>query len=118
VQLPGILPGFVFGDINLPGPLVRGGSRTVEETVEWLDPIVGFRVSGDVTNRIALFALGDIGGWGVGTASELTWQGMIGGSFDSERWSLTAAYRALGGTATARSATRFSTARFGAVFRF
>jgi hypothetical protein len=120
VELPGILPGFALGDINLPGPLVRGGSRTVEQTVEWLDPIVGFRVSGDVTQRISLFALGDIGGWGVGTASELTWQGMIGGSFDfSEHWSLTAAYRALGvNRGTAIHNTILYGPQFGAVFRF
>lgn len=120
VSLPGILPGFVLGDITLPGPLVRGGSRTVEDTVDWLDPIVGFRVSGDVTKCFSLFALGDIGGWGVGTASDLTWQGMIGGSFDlSEHWSLTAAYRALGvNRDSAIRNTILYGPQFGAVFRF
>ena len=120
VSLPGILPGLDFGDISLPGPLVGGGSQTVEDTVDWLDPIVGFRVSGDVTKRISLFALGDIGGWGVGTASDLTWQGMIGGSFDlSEHWSLTAAYRALGvNRDTAIRNTILYGPQFGAVFRF
>jgi len=93
----------------------------VEDTVDWLDPIVGFRVSGDVTKRISLFALGDIGGWGVGTASDLTWQGMIGGSFDlSEHWSLTAAYRAARRESRhPRSETRsWYGPQFGAVFRF
>jgi hypothetical protein len=120
VSLPGILPGVDFGDIALPGPLLSGGSRTVEETVDWLDPIVGFRVSADVTDRISLMALGDIGGWGVGTASELTWQGMIGGSFDlSEHWSLTAAYRALGvNRDSAIKNTILYGPQFGAVFRF
>ena len=120
VQLPGILPRFDFGDIQLPGRLLRGGSRTVEKTVDWLDPIVGFRVSADVTDRISLMALGDIGGWSAGTASDLTWQGMIGGSFDlSEHWSLTAAYRALGvNRGTAIKNTILYGPQFGAVFRF
>ena len=120
VTLPGILPGIDFGDIRLPGPLVRGGSRTVEDTVDWVDPIVGFRVSADVTDRISLMALGDIGGWSAGTASSLTWQGMLGGSFDlSEHWSLTAAYRALGlNRDTAIRNTILYGPQFGAVFRF
>lgn len=120
VQLPGILPGFDFGDIELPGPLVRGGSRTVEETVDWLDPIVGFRVRGDLTKCFSLFALGDIGGWGVGTASDLTWQGMLGASFRlSDHWSLTAAYRALGvNRENAIRDTILYGPQFGAVFRF
>ena len=120
VSRPDILPGLDFGDIELTGPLLRGGSQDVEETVDWLDPIVGFRVSADVTDRISLMALGDIGGWSAGTASELTWQGMIGASFDlSEHWSLTAAYRALGvNRDTAISNTILYGPQFGAVFRF
>lgn len=121
VQLPGVLPGFDLGDVRLPGrALVQGGSRTVEDTVDWLDPIVGFRVSADVTDRISLMALGDIGGWSAGTASSLTWQGMLGGSFDlSEHWSLTAAYRALGlNRGTAIRNTILYGPQFGAVFRF
>jgi hypothetical protein len=97
VQPPGILPGHDFGNIKLPGAILNGTSNTAEDNVDWLDPLVGFRLSGDVTDRISLFMLGDIGGWGVGTASNLTWQGMIGGSFAlSESWLLTGAYRAIG----------------------
>ena len=121
VQPPGLLPNVDFGDIRLPGrALVQGGSRTVEDTVDWLDPIVGFRVSADVTDRISLMALGDIGGWSAGTASSLTWQGMLGGSFDlSEHWSITAAYRALGlNRGTAIRNTILYGPQFGAVFRF
>jgi hypothetical protein len=121
VQPPGLLPNLDFGDIKLPGrALVQGGSKSVEDTVDWVDPIVGFRVSADVTDRISLMALGDIGGWGTGTASSLTWQGMLGGSFDlSEHWSLTAAYRALGlNRGTAIRNTILYGPQFGAVFRF
>lgn len=97
VTLPGVLPGADFGHIKVPGYLVRGGKRVVEDTTSWFDPIVGFRVSANVTDRISLSLLGDIGGWGIGTASDLTWQGMIGGSYAlGEHWSLTAAYRAIG----------------------
>ena len=97
VQPPGILPPIDFGKTKLPGAFINGSSNTAQDNVDWLDPIVGFRLSGDVTDRLSLFMLGDIGGWGVGTASNLTWQGMLGGSFDiSDHWALTAAYRAIG----------------------
>lgn len=120
VPLPGILPDLDFGDVKLPGIAANGASRTVQETVDWVDPIVGFRVSGDVTRRFSLFMLGDIGGWGIGDASDLTWQGMIGGSFDlSESWSLTAAYRALGvNRDTAIRNTILYGPQIGAIFRF
>ncbi len=118
--LPGILPKFDFGKIKLPGIVANGASRTVEETVDWFDPIVGFRASADLTDRFSVFMLGDIGGWGVGTASDLTWQGMLGGSFDlSESWSLTASYRALGvNRDNAIKNTILYGPQFGAVYRF
>ena len=91
------VPHSISATTKLPGGLIRGSSNTAQDNVDWLDPLVGFRLSGDVTDRLSLFMLGDIGGWGAGTASNLTWQGMIGGSFDiSDHWELTAAYRAIG----------------------
>ncbi len=120
VPLPGVLPDLGFGRVKLRGALVNGASRSVEETVDWLDPIVGFRVGGDVTDRISLYLLGDIGGWGVGTASDLTWQGVLGGSFNlSEHWSLTGAYRALGvNRDSAIRNTILYGPQFGAIYRF
>jgi hypothetical protein len=97
VSLPGILPGLDFGDVELPGPFLRGTDRVVEDTVQWVDPIVGFRVRGDATDRLSLWLLGDIGGWGWGDASDLTWQGVLGAAYElSDHWSATAAYRAVG----------------------
>ena len=96
--LPGILPRLDLGNVTLPGALLGGGHTDVENSVTWVDPIVGFRVRGDVTNRWSLFAIGDIGGWSAfGESSDLTWQGMLGSRFDiTDHLSVEGGYRALG----------------------
>jgi hypothetical protein len=120
VALPGILPDFDFGHHQkLPGTFLNGTRRWAEDTVDWYDPIVGFRVGAQVCKGLSLSLLGDIGGWGVG--SDLTWQGLFNIQYDfSEHWGVTAAYRAIG--------LRFSDSplqseimygpQFGVVFRF
>jgi hypothetical protein len=121
VTLPGILPNFDFGHrLKLPGALlVNGTHRHFEETTDWYDPIVGFRVGARVCKGLTLSLLGDIGGWGVG--SDLTWQGLFNIQYDfSEHWGATLAYRAIG--------LRFSDSplqseimygpQFGVVYRF
>ena len=47
---------------------------SVSSSETWVDPVVGLRLSSDVTPRWNLRAVGDIGGFGV--SSELTWQAM------------------------------------------
>lgn len=85
------------GRVHFPGEVLRNGAdRSVQDTVDWVDPLVGLRVTAGVTRRWSVFALGDVGGWDVGSASDLTWQAMGGSYFAlSERWLLTAAYRAV-----------------------
>ena len=97
VTLPGILPDFDLGHVKLPGVLLRGTHRRFEETFDWFDPIVGFRVGVDVTRNFSISLLGDIGGWGIGDASDLTWQGFLNLQYDfSDHWGATLAYRAIG----------------------
>jgi opacity protein-like surface antigen len=77
--------------------LRNGTDRSVQNTVDWVDPIVGARIGADLTKRWSLFVLGDVGGWSIGNASELTWQAMLGSQFQlSERWGIQTGYRALG----------------------
>jgi len=75
---PGVLPGF-----------------KVDQSKSWVDPIVGVRLGVQLADRLFFRALGDVGGFGVG--SDLTWQAFagLGYRFDP-RWSVTAGYRALG----------------------
>jgi opacity protein-like surface antigen len=75
---PGLLPGV-----------------TVDQSKSWVDPIVGLRLGAQLTDKIFLWALGDVGGFGAG--SDLTWQAIAGiGYRFNPRWSVTAGYRALG----------------------
>jgi opacity protein-like surface antigen len=98
-ELPGVLPDLAERrGVRLPPGVLRNGTdRAVQDTVDWVDPIVGARIGADVTKRWSLFVLGDVGGWSIGNASELTWQAMLGSQIQlSERWGLQTGYRALG----------------------
>ena len=98
VPLPGVLPDLDLGDVRVPGALLRGTDRAVQDTVDWFDPIVGARVTAGVTQRWTVFLSGDVGGWNAGDdSSDFTWQAMIGSRIAlSEHWSLQSGYRALG----------------------
>lgn len=96
--LPGILDRIGSRNgVDFPGTFVNGVDRSRQETVDWVDPIVGARITADVTRRWSLFLLGDVGGWNVGNASDLTWQGMLGSRIQlTEHFGLQTGYRALG----------------------
>jgi hypothetical protein len=75
------------------GPLA--GSSDASK--DWVDPLVGTRVSLDLTPRLRLAFLGDIGGFSVGSSSRSTYQalGLLRWNF-GERWSSYAGYRVIG----------------------
>jgi hypothetical protein len=96
------LPGVILSDLDLGNgvrvrrALVNGTDSQATETVDWVDPIVGLRVRGDLTQRWSLFAMGDVGGWNIGNASDLTWQAMLGSQIRlTERLGLQTGYRVL-----------------------
>jgi hypothetical protein len=71
-------------------------SRSVEKSTDWVDPVVGARLRLDLTERLSLGVLGDVGGFGWGTASDSTWN--AGATLNwraSEHWILHAGYKAL-----------------------
>jgi len=72
------IPGVEVGDLGLPARLLRGGSGSGEETIDWVDPIIAFRVNASITDTLSTFILADCGGWGIGSASQFTWQGVGG----------------------------------------
>lgn len=88
---------YVDVDLDLGTPVA--GNRNLEGDQSWVDPIVGLRTIVQFSPRWSLTALGDIGGFGVG--SDLTWQaaGLVGyrfGLFGGDRnATLVAGYRAL-----------------------
>lgn len=74
---------------------VRGGTRSESADKAWVDPIIGFRVHHDLTDRWFIRALADIGGFGV--SSDITWQGMASlGYRVSDHASLGLGYRGIG----------------------
>jgi len=75
---PGLLPG-----------------TTISRTTAFADPIVGLRAVMNVTDRLSLSVLGDVGGFGV--SSDITWQAFGGIEYRfATLWSARAGYRALG----------------------
>ncbi len=53
-----------------------GGSRS------WWDMFVGPRITWQATEKLSLFARGDVGGFGIGNSSQCTWQVIAGAEYD------------------------------------
>jgi hypothetical protein len=85
-------------DFTIPGRPLRDGTDSNETTtIDWVDPIVGLRLRADVTRRWSAFVMGDVGGWNIGNASDLTWQAMVGSHFElSDHWGIGGGFRVLG----------------------
>jgi opacity protein-like surface antigen len=47
--------------------------RTLGKSKDWVEPLVGARIQFPVTKKLTLHALGDVSGFGVGSASDRTW---------------------------------------------
>ncbi len=68
-------------------------SESADKT--WIDPIIGFRVHHDITDKWFIRALADIGGFGI--SSDITWQGMASlGYRVTENASVGLGYRGIG----------------------
>jgi hypothetical protein len=85
-----------LGGISIPGLTFGGIDDDFEQSADWIDPVVGVRLRADLTPKIGLTLLGDVGGFGIGSASTFTWQamGMVNYRL-GERWTMHAGYRAL-----------------------
>jgi hypothetical protein len=91
------LPGLDLPGIHMPEAVAFGGLKEdFEEIDEWVDLAVGARVGLDLTDRWAVMAMGDVGGFGIGSASTFTWHavGTVNYSL-TDRWTLVMGYRAL-----------------------
>jgi len=82
--------------IDLNVDITDVGSRgvTLGTSEDWVEPFVGGRLIWDLNKKIALNVRGDAGGFGIGSASNLTWQ--IAGGVDyklSKNMTFNAGYR-------------------------
>ena len=65
-------------DLNVDIAGVGSVGTTLGESQDWVEPFVGGRVVWDLNDKLAFNIRGDAGGFGIGSASKLTWQ-MLGG---------------------------------------
>ena len=79
-------------DVNVPGVGSRG--TTLGGSEEWIDPFVGGRILLIVNEKLTFGLRGDVGGFGIGDASDLAWNLILGVGYQPwKRVSLKLAYR-------------------------
>jgi hypothetical protein len=61
---------------------------------DWVDPIVGGRITGVLGHKIVITIFGDTGGWGTGSQLDYQFGGVLGYTI-KPRWTLQAGYRYL-----------------------
>ncbi len=93
IALPRVdLPGLQFS-----GATFGGTDIDADETDWWIDPIVGARLGADVSEKLSLVLAGNVGGFGIGSASKFSWETLFFARYRlGEHWGLAAGYRALG----------------------
>jgi hypothetical protein len=84
------------------------GAPSVNQSADWLDPIVGGQVNFGVTERFFILIRGDVGGFGVG--SDFAWSalGLLGYRWQGAglEWAVLAGYKALGQDYTSDAGAR------------
>jgi hypothetical protein len=71
-----------------------GLSTKLGKSKDWVEPLVGAKINVRLTKRISMFSLGNVSGFGVGSASDKTWDFTTGFDFRLfERSSIRLAYR-------------------------
>jgi hypothetical protein len=95
VRLPG--QSIDLGGVEVPGATLGGLDETFSVDEWWIDPLVGMRLIAGLTERFELAVVGDLGGFGIGSASQFTWeaQGILGYRI-TDGWTLALGYRAIG----------------------
>lgn len=90
----------IFGGrlYNVEGDFGFSRLPSVSESKTWVDPLFGLKLSSDITPRLNVFTMGDLGGFGV--SSDFTWQavGAVGyrfGLFGEADANVVAGYRAI-----------------------
>lgn len=62
-------------DVDLPGipPLIPPTQTSITSVDDWIEPLIGGRFGLGLTRKVALAIDGNLGGFGIGDAAELTW---------------------------------------------
>ncbi len=76
-------------ETKLPAPVGKVG-----DTQDWIDMLIGGSVKMDLTEKLSANMEGDIGGFGIGSGSDLTWQILVGFNYEiSDNMDLKIGYR-------------------------
>jgi len=93
-----VIGGIRYVDLNIKtkfkGPLDKIPDFRISE--DWLDPIIGLDYRTEFSEKWRFYSRGDVGGFGIGSGSELTWQlAAYIGYMPTKNWNLFAGYRHL-----------------------
>ena len=82
-------------DTRIVGSIAPGG-QTFNVSESWVDPVIGIQARAPLSERWFARGFADMGGFGVGDASELSWQVYVGGGYAiNSTWAVEFGYRHL-----------------------
>lgn len=105
IEIPGLsidsslvaFPRLQLPSVSVGGVTFGGANVDEEKSTWWIDPLIGVRVLVDLTPRLGLLLNANGGGFGIGSASEWSWEGLAVLTWKlGEHWTLGAGYRGLG----------------------
>jgi len=79
-------------DLNVDVPGVGGPGTTLGGSNDWVEPLVGMLMGLSLTEKTTFILRGDIGGFGIGSASDLTWNVLAGFDYRFSQHSLKLGY--------------------------
>jgi opacity protein-like surface antigen len=86
---------YLSNDLFIDRTLVLAPDIDVSASKTWVDPIIGLRVNHNLSEKLFLRGVADIGGFGI--ESDLTWQAYVALGYRlSDRSALSIGYRGLG----------------------
>lgn len=91
--------GLRFYDLDLDTRIVGNiapGGQSFNVSESWIDPVIGVQARAPLSDRWFARGFADVGGFGIGDASELSWQIYAGGGYVINRtWAVEFGYRHL-----------------------
>lgn len=91
-----VVGGFRYYDVDIGVSLRGDGVADLDSSRgdQWVDPVIGARVRAPIGDKWFLNGFADIGGFGIGDASNLSWQAYAGAGYEiNETWALQGGYR-------------------------